>query len=100
MSYLQSYLDRIRNRGKNNFSSTKFLKGFHTDVVFHPAGISLRRLGVNACGDEPVAEEAVPLVNFLGNFTAYIGQMEKVIFVHCEKAAVPQSRHGMAHAWL
>ena len=34
------------------------------------------------------------------NLAAYIGQMEKVIFVHCKKAAVPQDRHCMAHAGL
>ena len=67
----------------------KFLKGFYTDIVFHPAGIVFRSLGINACGDELVAEETVPLINFLSNFAAHIGQMEKVIFIHCEKAAIP-----------
>ena len=40
-------------------------------------------------------------VAFIGSFShlaAHIGQTEKVIFVHCEKAAVPQGSHCMAHA--
>ena len=67
----------------------KFLKGFYTDIVFHPTGIVFRSLGINACSDELVAKETVPLVNFLSNFAAHIGQMEKAIFIHCEKAATP-----------
>jgi hypothetical protein len=42
----------------------------------------------------------VTLVDFFGNLAAYIVQMEKVIFVHSEKAAVPQGSHCMAHAGL
>ena len=66
--------------------------------VFNPAGVSLRSPGVNACGDKLLGKEAVSLEDFFGNLAAYIGQMEKVIFVHSEKAAVPQGSHCMAHA--
>ena len=45
-------------------------------------------------------KKAMALIDFFGNLAAYISQMEKVIFVHCEKAAVPQGSHCMAHAWL
>ena len=70
------------------------------DNVFNPAGVSLRSPGVNACGDKLLGKEAVSLVDFFGNLAAYIGQMEKVIFVHHKKAAVPQGSHCMAHAGL
>ena len=53
---------------------------------------------VNSCGDKLLGKEAVSLEDFFGNLAAYIGQMEKVIFVHSEKAAVPQGSHCMAHA--
>ena len=38
------------------------------------------------------------VMEFFGNLAAYIGQMEKMIFVHSEKAAVPQGSHCIAHA--
>ena len=66
--------------------------------VFNPAGVSLRNPGVNACGDKLLGKEAVSLIDFFGNLAAYIGQMEKMIFVHSEKAAVPQGSHCIAHA--
>ena len=53
--------------------------------MFNPAGIGLRCLGVNACGDKLLGEKAMALVDFFGNLAAHIGQMEKMIFVHCEK---------------
>ena len=68
-------------------------KALIADDVFNPAGVSLRSPGVNACGDKLLGKEAVSLEDFFGNLAAYIGQMEKVIFVHSEKAAVPQGSH-------
>ena len=76
------------------------VKTLIADNVFNPAGVSLRSPGVNACGDKLLGKEAVSLEDFFGNLAAYIGQMEKVIFVHCEKAAIPQGSHCMAHAGL
>ena len=76
------------------------VKTLIADDVFNTAGIGLRSFGVNACGDKLLGKEAVTLVDFFGNFPANIGQMEKMIFVHCEKAAVPQGSHRMAHAGL
>ena len=76
------------------------VKTLIADNVFNPAGVSLRSPGVNACGDKLLGNEAVSLVDFFGNLAAYIGQMEKVIFVHSEKAAVSQGSHCMAHAGL
>ena len=74
------------------------IKALIADDVFNPAGVGLRSPGVNACGDKLLGKEAVSLEDFFGNLAAYIGQMEKVIFVHSEKAAVPQGSHCMAHA--
>ena len=74
------------------------VKTLIADNVFNPAGVSLRSPGVNACGDKLLGKEAVSLEDFFGNLAAYIGQMEKMIFVHSEKAAVPQGSHCIAHA--
>ena len=68
--------------------------------MFTPADIGLRSLGGNACYDKLLSKEAMALIDFFGNLAAYIGQMEKVIFVHREKTAVPQGSHRMAHAGL
>jgi hypothetical protein len=76
------------------------VKTLITDDVFNTAGIGLRSFGVNACGDKLLGKEAVTLVDFFGYLAAHIGQMEKVIFVHHKKAAVPQGSHCMAHAGL
>ena len=70
------------------------------DNVFNPAGVGLRSFGVNACGNKLLGKEAVTLVDFFGYLAAHIGQMEKVIFVHHKKAAVPQGSHCMAHTGL
>ena len=74
------------------------VKTLIADDVFNPAGVSLRSPGVSACGDKLLGKEAVSLEDFFGNLAAYIGQMEKVIFVHHKKAAVPQGSHCMSHA--
>ena len=74
------------------------VKTLIADDVFNTAGIGLRSFGVNACGDKLLGKEAVTLVDFFGYLAAHIGQMEKVIFVHSEKAAVPQGSHCMSHA--
>ena len=58
------------------------------------------QFGVNACGDKLLSKEAVTLIDFFSHLAAHIGQMEKVIFVHHKKAAVPQGSHCMAHAGL
>ena len=76
------------------------VKTLIADDVFNTAGIGLRSFGVNACGDKLLGKKAMALIDFFGNLAAYIGQMEKVIFVHCEKAAIPQRSHCMAHAGL
>ena len=77
-----------------------FFKAVLTDSVFNTTGIGLRSFWVNACGDKLLGKEAVTLVDFFGYLAVHIGQMEKVIFVHREKAAVPQGSHCMAHAGL
>lgn len=56
--------------------------------MLHPAGVRLRNFRVNACGDKLLSKEAMVLVDFFGNLAAHIGQMAKVIFVHCDKAAI------------
>ena len=76
------------------------VKTLIADDVFNTAGIGLRSFGVNACGDKLLGKEAVTLVDFFGYLAAHIGQMEKVIFVHHKKAAVPQGSRCMAHAGL
>ena len=76
------------------------VKTLIADDVFNTAVIGLRSFGVNACGDKLLGKEAVTLVDFFGYLAAHIGQMEKVIFVHHNKAAVPQGSHCMAHAGL
>ena len=68
------------------------VKTLIADNVFNPAGVGLRSFGVNACGDKLLGKEAVSLVDFFGNLASYIGQMEKMIFVHSEKAAVSACR--------
>ena len=65
------------------------VKTLIADDVFNTTGIGLRSFGVNACGDKLLGKEAVSLEDFFGNLAAYIGQMEKVILVHREKAPVP-----------
>ena len=72
------------------------LKALIADDVFNPAGVSLRSLGVNSCGDKLLGKEAVSLEDFFGNLAAYIGQVEKVILVHCEKTTVLQNAYRMA----
>ena len=76
----------------------------HTEQVLaeecHGAGVSLCSLRVNDCGDKPLCKEKMTLIDGFSNFQAYIGQLKKVILVHCEKAAVPQGSHCMAHAGL
>ena len=76
------------------------VKTLIADDVFNTAVIGLRSFGVNACGDKLLGKEAVTLVDFFGYLAAHIGQMEKVIFVHHKKAAVPQGSRCMAHAGL
>ena len=76
------------------------VKTLIADDVFNPAGVGLRSLGVNACGDKLLSKEAVTFIDFFSHLAAHIGQMEKVIFVHHKKAAVPQGSHCMAHAGL
>src|SRR5699024_7330289 len=60
-------------------------KALIADDVFNPASIGLSSPRVNACGDKLLGKKAVTLVDFFGNLAAHIGQMKKVIFVHCEK---------------
>lgn len=78
----------------------QMLKGFLTDDVLNPAGVPFRRFRVYADFNQSVGKEAVLFVDLLRYFPAHIGRMEKVIFVHREKAAVPQGSHCMAHAGL
>ena len=68
------------------------------DNVFNPAGVGLRSFGVNACGDKLLGKEAVTLVDFFGNFPACLGQMQKIIAVYCQKAALLQNGYGSADA--
>ena len=41
---------------------------FVADVVFNPAGVGLRSLGVNTCGDKLFSKKTVTLIDFLGCF--------------------------------
>ena len=68
--------------------------------MLYSAGISLRSLRVNACGDKLLGKKTMSLIDFFGNLTPYIGQMERVILIHCQKATIPQGRHRMADAGL
>ena len=52
-------------------------KALIADDVFNPAGIGLRCLGVNACGDKLLGKETMALVDVFGNLAAHIGQMRK-----------------------
>ena len=77
-----------------------FFEAVLTDGVFNQAGFVFGDFRVYARSDQLHRKKLVPLVNFLSNFATHIGQMEKVIFIHCEKAAVSQGSHRMAHAGL
>ena len=77
-----------------------FFKAVLTDNVFNPAGVGLRSLGVNTRRNKLLGKEAMALVDFLSDLTAHICQMEKAIFVHYEKASIPQGSHRMAHTGL
>ena len=77
-----------------------FFEAVLTDGVFNQAGFVFGDFRVYARSDQLHRKKLVPLVNFLSNFATHIGQMEKVIFIHCEKATVPQGSHRMAHAGL
>ena len=68
------------------------------DLPEDPAGVGLRSFGVNACGNKLLSEKAMALVDFFGNCPAYIGQVQEIVAVHREKAAVSQGSHCMAHA--
>ena len=63
------------------------VKTLIADDVFNTAGIGLRCLGINACCNKLLGKETMTIIDFFGNLAAHIGQVEKVIFVHCEKAA-------------
>ncbi len=67
-------------------------KTFITDHMFYPAGIYLCSFRINTCCDKLFRKEAMTFINLFGHLAAHIGQMEKVIFIHCEKAAILQSR--------
>ncbi len=68
--------------------------------MFNPAGIFFRHFRVNSCGDKLLSKKAVLFINLFSNLSANIGQMEKMIFVHCEKAAIFQSIDCHAYTWL
>ena len=54
--------------------------------MLYSARVGLRSPGVNTCYDKLFRKEAMTFINLFGNLAAHIGQMEKVIFIHCEKA--------------
>ena len=64
------------------------LKAVLADGVFHPTGISLSCFLIHAGLYEHFREKALLLISALGHLAAHIGQVEKVILVHCEKTAV------------
>ena len=43
-------------------------KALVADDVFNPAGVGLRSLGVNTCGDKLFSKKTVTLIDFLGCF--------------------------------
>ena len=73
-------------------------KALVANDVFNPAGVGLRSFRVNARCDKLLSEKAMALVDFFGNCPAYIGQVQELVAVHREKAAVSQGSHCMAHA--
>ena len=68
--------------------------------MFDPAGIPFRHFRVNACGDKLLGKETMSLIDFFGDLSAHIGKVEKVILVHCKKAAVFQSTDRYAYTWF
>ena len=64
-------------------------KTLGTNNVFHPAGIGLRCLGINTSSDKLFCKKAVAFINGCSNLPAYVGQVEKVVFVHREKTSIP-----------
>lgn len=84
------------------FSDSLFqlIKAFTTDGMLHPAGVRLCGFWINTCADELLGKEAVAFVNFFGNLATHFRQMQKMIFVHPKKTAVPKDSHRMAHTGL
>ena len=68
--------------------------------MLNPASIPFRRFGVYAGFNQPVGKEAMLFVGGLGNLTAKVGQVQEVILVHEQKAALSQRSHRMTHAGL
>ncbi len=64
--------------------------------MFYPAGVLLCRFLIDTGSDKLLRKESVPFINFLGNLPAYVCQMEKTIFIHGQKATVPQDTYCMA----
>ena len=73
-------------------------KALVANDVFNPAGVGLRSFRFNARCDKLLSEKAMALVDFFGNCPAYIGQVQEIVAVHREKAAVSQGSHCMTHA--
>ena len=63
--------------------------------MFYPASVLLRRFSVYASSHKLLRKELIAFIDFLCHFPAYIGQVEKSILVHCQKAAIPQNAHRM-----
>ena len=64
--------------------------------MFYPASVLLGGFLIYARGDKLLGKESVALIDFFGNFPAYVSQIEKTICIHIRK---PPSRRTPT-AWL
>lgn len=76
----------------------QLLKGRIADHVFHPASLLFRRFLIDASSYKLFRKELVSLIDFFSNFLACLGQMQKIIAVYCQKAALLQNGYGSADA--
>ena len=68
--------------------------------MFYPTGIDFCSFRINTCCNKLFRKESMTFINLFGHLPAYIGQMEKVIFIHCEKAAILQSVDPVSYTHL
>lgn len=55
----------------------QFPEAYLTNNVFNPVGVNLRCFFIYAYRHEPFHKETVSLIDFLGDFSAQISQMQK-----------------------
>ena len=64
--------------------------------MFYPASIQFRRFLIDTGSDKLICKKLVSFIDFLCDLPAYICQIEKTIFIHCQKSSVPQDTYCMA----